>query len=112
MVLNCVTDYHLLFTCLIENSITDYHLVLTHLIANIIADYHLVFTCLIVISITDYHLVFIDVMGICETFLDDTIADNEICIEGYTIVKKNRNRHGGGVILYIKEGYSIPKLPI
>ena len=45
-----------------------------------------------------------DVMGICETFLDDTIADNEICIEGYTIVKKNRNRHGGGVILYIKEG--------
>ena len=46
-----------------------------------------------------------DVMGIlCETFLDDNIADNEICIEGYTIVKKNRNRHGGGVILYIKEG--------
>ena len=45
-----------------------------------------------------------DVIGICETFLDDDVADNEICIEGYTIVKKNRNRHGGGVILYIKEG--------
>ena len=45
-----------------------------------------------------------DIMGICETFLDDNVADNEICIEGYTTVKKNRNRHGGGVILYIKEG--------
>ena len=45
-----------------------------------------------------------DIMGICETFLDDNVADNEICIEGYNTVKKNRNRHGGGVILYIKEG--------
>ena len=36
--------------------------------------------------------------------IDDNVADNEICIEGYTTVKKNRNRHGGGVILYIKEG--------
>ncbi len=45
-----------------------------------------------------------DVMGICETFLDDKVADNKMCIEGYTIVKKNWNRHGGGVILYIKEG--------
>ena len=46
-----------------------------------------------------------DIMGIslCETFLDDNVADNEICIEGYTTVKKNRNRHGGGVILYNKE---------
>ena len=45
-----------------------------------------------------------DIMGICEMFLDDNVADNEICIEGYTIVNKKRNRHGGGVILYIKEG--------
>ena len=40
-----------------------------------------------------------DVMWICETCLD--VTDNEICIEGYTIVKKNRNRHGGGVLIYI-----------
>ena len=45
-----------------------------------------------------------DIMGICETFLDDNVEDNEICIEGYTTVKKNRNRHGGGVMLYIQEG--------
>ena len=45
-----------------------------------------------------------DIMGIRETFLDDNVADNEICIDGYTVVNKNRNRHGGGVLLYIKEG--------
>ena len=45
-----------------------------------------------------------NVMGICEMFLDDNVADNEICKEGYNIVMKNRNRHGGGVLLYIKEG--------
>ena len=44
-----------------------------------------------------------DVMGVCETFIDDNIADHEITIEGYSVVKKNRTRHGGGVLLYIKD---------
>ena len=44
-----------------------------------------------------------DVMGVCETFIDDNIADHEITIEGYNVVKKNRTRHGGGVLLYIKD---------
>ena len=43
--------------------------------------------------VTEYNFY---VMGICETFLDDNVADNEICIEGYNIVKKKRNRHGEG----------------
>ncbi len=51
-----------------------------------------------------------DVMGICETFLGDNVT--YICIEGYTIVKKNRNRHGGGVQFTLRRVYSIPKLPI
>ena len=46
----------------------------------------------------------VDIMGMCETFLDDNVADNEICIDGYTVVKKTRNRHGGGVLLFIKAG--------
>ena len=48
-----------------------------------------------------------DIMRICETFIDDYVADNEICMEGYTSVKKNRNRHDGEVILYIKEGIQL-----
>ena len=45
-----------------------------------------------------------DIMGVCETFIDSNVADNEISIDGYSIVKKNRNRHGGGVLLYVKDG--------
>ena len=29
-----------------------------------------------------------------QQFEGDNVADYEICIEGYTLVKKNRNRHG------------------
>ena len=45
-----------------------------------------------------------DIMGVCETFIDQNIADHEISIDGYNCVKKNRNRHGGGVLVYIREG--------
>ena len=45
-----------------------------------------------------------DIMGVCETCIDSNVADNEIVIDGYSIVKKNRNRHGGGVLLYVKDG--------
>ena len=45
-----------------------------------------------------------DIMGVCETFIDSNVADNEISIDGYSIVKKDRNRHGGGVLLYVRDG--------
>ena len=45
-----------------------------------------------------------DIMGVCETFIDSNVADNEISIDGYSIGKKNRNRHGGGVLMYVKDG--------
>ena len=45
-----------------------------------------------------------DIMGVCEPFIDSNVADNEISIDGYSIVKKDRNRHGGGVLLYVKDG--------
>ena len=43
------------------------------------------------------------VLALNETWLDASISDDEIGIEGYTVVRKDRNRHGGGVLLYIKE---------
>ena len=43
-----------------------------------------------------------DIMGVCETFMDCNISDNEISVQGYSFVKKNRTRHGGGVLLYVK----------
>ena len=44
-----------------------------------------------------------DIMGVFETCIDSNVADTEISIEGYSIFKKNRNRHGGGVLLYVKD---------
>ena len=40
-------------------------------------------------------------MGLNETKLDSSIADDEISIEGYSLVRKDRNTHGGGVALYL-----------
>ena len=45
-----------------------------------------------------------DIMGVSETFIEKNIADHEISIDGYNCVKKNRNRHGGGVLVDIRQG--------
>ena len=46
------------------------------------------------------------VIRISETWLDDNISDNELKITGYALERKDRNRHGGGVCLYIKDNLS------
>ena len=41
----------------------------------------------------------------CEiSSIDSNVVDNEISIDGYSIVKKDRNRHGGRVLLYVRDG--------
>ena len=40
--------------------------------------------------------------GICETWLDNEFNDNSIAIDGYTCVRRDRNRQGGGVCAYIR----------
>ena len=47
-----------------------------------------------------------DIFAVTETFLDPNVADFEIDINGYIVYRHDRNRHGGGVALYIKS--SIP----
>ena len=46
-----------------------------------------------------------DVFAVCETWLDDTIADSEIAIDGYDIYRRDRSNdtRGGGVCLYVKQ---------
>jgi hypothetical protein len=48
----------------------------------------------------------IDVIGITETWLTADIQDSEMSIEGYTLLRKDRNddrkKKGGGVAFYIK----------
>ena len=43
-----------------------------------------------------------NILSINETMLDRTISNYEINISGYDIVRKERNRNGGGVALYIR----------
>ena len=44
----------------------------------------------------------IDILAINETRLDSSISDTEMGIPGYAMERNDRNRHGGGVALYIK----------
>ena len=48
----------------------------------------------------------IDIISVNETHLDDTINDFELPIEGFLFYTRDRNRHKGGVVFYIKQ--SIP----
>ena len=47
----------------------------------------------------------VDFLAINETKLDDTISDNEITVDGYNIIGRDRTvngRFGGGVCFYIR----------
>ena len=49
----------------------------------------------------------IDVIGLNETRLDAKIANRDLLIEGYKIFRNDRNVHGGGVALYVKDSLEV-----
>ena len=53
-------------------------------------------------SIADKHKP--SIIGITDSKIDNTVTDTEIDIQGYTPIRNDRTRHGGGVVVYIKEG--------
>ena len=44
-----------------------------------------------------------DIFAINESKVDELTPDNEISIPGYNFIRKDRNRSGGGVVLYIRD---------
>ena len=46
------------------------------------------------------------VIGITESKLDNRILDSEIQIDNYQILRCDRNRKGGGVACYVRNGLS------
>ena len=46
------------------------------------------------------------VIRITESKLDETIPDEEINIDSYELARSDRNRHGGGVVCYIRNDIS------
>ena len=48
----------------------------------------------------------VDVLTINETKIDNYVTDSEIEIPGYNVIRRDRNRFGGGVVVYIRQVYS------
>lgn len=51
------------------------------------------------------------IIAVTETWLDKTVTENEINIPGYTTVRKDRNRNGGGSCIYIKSDLAFNPRP-
>jgi hypothetical protein len=48
-------------------------------------------------------------LAVSETWLDDSVTDEEVTVPGYSVVRKDRNREGGGVCLYIRDNICFNK---
>ena len=42
------------------------------------------------------------ILGITESKLDSSVSDQEVDISGYSILRSDRNRYGGGVACYVR----------
>ena len=52
-----------------------------------------------------------DLVSIVESWFCADIPEDEFCIQGYNLFRKDRNRHGGGVLMYIKNHFMAEVLP-
>ena len=52
-----------------------------------------------------------DVICITESWLCNDIQDTEIAIPGYQLVRLDRNRHGGGVLMYVLHKFIVKLFP-
>ena len=45
---------------------------------------------------------FLILFVIVETWLDNSIVDSEVAIQGYSLCRLDCSRHGGGILIYVK----------
>ena len=57
------------------------------------------------------HDKYLDVLAVNETRLDSTISDGIVSIEGYDLLRADRNRNGGGVCIYIRRHINYENRP-
>ena len=43
------------------------------------------------------------IICLCETWLDDTILDGELFIPSFSLVRRDRSRHGGGIAIFVHD---------
>ena len=51
------------------------------------------------------------VLAVSETWLDSSVKDGEIAIPGFNVVRRDRNRNGGGVALFISDSVAFNQRP-
>ena len=49
-----------------------------------------------------------DIVCLIETWLSDDALDSEVAIHNYSLIRPDRNRHGGGVAIYVHNCVSGP----
>ena len=52
-----------------------------------------------------------DIICIVESWLSGDIGDTELSIPGFTVFRKDRNRHGGGIIVFVRSSLPCTILP-
>ena len=52
----------------------------------------------------------LDILAINESKLDDNDSDNMLSLHGYTLVRRDRNKKGGGVCVYLRDSLSFKRL--
>ena len=50
------------------------------------------------------------VLSLNETWLNDSIADSEISLAGCNLMRRDRNRNGGGIVVYVAENIGFNQL--
>ena len=43
------------------------------------------------------------IIALCETWLDETIPDSALFIHNFHLIRRDRNRHGGGLAIYVSD---------
>ena len=43
-----------------------------------------------------------DIIAVTETLLDSNIDDSEFAPHSYSVFRRDRNRHGGGVMIFVR----------
>ena len=52
----------------------------------------------------------LDILPINDSKLDDNDSDNMLSLHGYTLVRRDRNKKGGGVCVYLHDSLSFKRL--
>ena len=47
-----------------------------------------------------------DIIAVTETFLDDSVHDSHVAPPGYSVFRCDRNRHGGGVMILVRDCFN------